>query len=83
MKKDFNRKERKWASGRTSTERCIQFPRARCRSRATGETKLKFSSKDPFTTDPFAFICGSVFFASLPFAATVIRLLATEAARRQ
>jgi hypothetical protein len=45
--------------------------------------KLKFSSEGQFSTDPFAFICGSIFFASPPFATTVTRLLTAEAAQRQ
>jgi hypothetical protein len=47
------------------------------------KAKLKISSEGEFSTDPFAFICGSIFFASPPFAATVTRLLTAEAAQRQ
>jgi hypothetical protein len=47
------------------------------------KVKLKFSSEGEFSTDPFAFICGSILFDSPPFAATVTRLLTAEAAQRQ
>jgi hypothetical protein len=47
------------------------------------KAKLKFSSEGEFSTDPFAFICGSILFDSPPFAATVTRLLTAEAAQRQ
>jgi hypothetical protein len=47
------------------------------------KARLMFRSVGQFGTDPFAFICSSIFFASPPFAATVVRSLTGEVARGQ